>query len=131
MQYLGNTLKCDCGYLIETHLESALESQLDYVERHLTDSETYECEECGRVYKLTITSWAEIYSTLESLEQVGVVVRDEYGNEDTLHDGKIGSPVEIVDGNYSVHEREYVVEDHVLVDIIGTPILPNQMRLAI
>ena len=131
MQYLGNTLKCECGYLIETHLESSLESQLDYVERQLTDSETYQCDECGRVYKLTITSWAEIYSTLESLEQIGVVVRDEYGNEDTLHDGRVDTQVEITDGRYTVHEREYVVDGGVLVDIIGTPILPNQMRLAI
>ena len=144
--YSNDYIFCPCGTSFYAHLETCLSNQLwdDSYETELSDEETYTCPTCKMQYNLEITVEKEVVTSYRKLNALGQFIRTDDNREislSLLQGAWIGELIQVKgefdeeaivfpDGVYVVGEKEYTMQDGIVVDYWSIPD-ENQLQLSL
>lgn len=142
--YSDDYIHCTCGTSFRAGLETRLSDELWESSSFDTDSceeERYNCPRCGTQFNLEIRVEKTVVTTYRHLEVLGQFITNDYGSElnvmslqgswigeRALAPGEDSDEMVFPDGIYITGEKEYHVEDGVVVNYWGVPD-ENQLSL--
>lgn len=131
MSYSNDFIHCLCGNKFHVSLEDELHSEVDKNDS-LEETEEHECEDCGRIYSLTVRVECDVYTTFTDIKYSGREYEDVEGNifnAESFLDLQIGDSVPLEAGEYEHDDKVYEVEEQKLTNIYNAITDENQLSL--
>jgi len=127
--YNNGVIECVCGNRITASLEEDLTFDAGTHSESLEDSEEYECEDCGRTFKLSVG--VTCITDFVELEEQETKVRVANGEVVPVSELTLGTEINLADGEYMTGTIGYAVRDGRLESRWSESITDDQQKLAI